>query len=72
VRFGHVARNVAALADPPLVGHFTTRPLTPAEANRFLDTVTGNRLEALYRVVLSLGLRQGGVASASRTLDHWV
>ncbi|HET8631551.1 MAG TPA: site-specific integrase, partial [Thermomicrobiales bacterium] len=33
----------------------------PAEARRFLDAARGNRLEALYRVALSLGLRQGEI-----------
>ena len=52
MRWGYVARNVATLVDPPKVAHFAGHTLTPAEANRFLDTVTGNRLEALYRVAV--------------------
>ena len=57
--WGYVARNVATLVDPPKVVHYTVRVLTPSEAARFLAFTTGNRLEALYRVALSLGLRQG-------------
>jgi len=47
------------LVEPPRVERFAIRPLSPAEATKLLDTVRGDRLEALYRVALSLGLRQG-------------
>lgn len=36
-------------------------PLTPDEARRLLEAVAGHRLEVLYRVALSLGLRRGEV-----------
>ncbi len=61
VKWGLVARNVAALIDPPKVERYGARVLTPAEAQQLLATATGDRLEALYRVALSLGLRRGEV-----------
>jgi len=59
LRWGLVARNVAALVEPPKVEHFRITPLSPAQTTAFLETAKGERLEALYRVALSLGLRQG-------------
>ena len=54
-----VVRNVAALVKPPRVISKEVQPLTPSEARRFLEFVRGNRLEALFTVAVSLGLRQG-------------
>jgi len=52
-------RNVAALVDPPRVMAKEVQPLVPDEARRFLKAVEGDRLEALFTVAVSLGLRQG-------------
>jgi integrase len=54
-----VIRNVAALVDPPRVIAKEVQPLIPDEARRFLKAVEGDRLEALFTVAVSLGLRQG-------------
>ncbi len=59
LKWGLVSRNVATLVDPPRVERHEMRAFDPAEAQRFLDGVRGDRLEALYTVALSLGLRQG-------------
>ncbi len=59
VRWDLVARNVAALTDPPRTETFQASPLTPAEVSQFLAHVAGDRLEALYVVAIMLGLRQG-------------
>ena len=58
-RWGTVPRNVARLVSAPRVPRSTTEPLTPDEARRLLDTVRGERLEALYTVAIAVGLRQG-------------
>lgn len=58
-RWELVDRNVATLVDPPRAGRAKIQPLAPNEARHFLESVRGNRLEALYSVVLALGLRQG-------------
>src|SRR5262249_51095981 len=59
LRWGLVPRNVADLVDGPKVERYEIRPFMLAEARAFLDTVRGNRLEALYSVALTMGLRQG-------------
>lgn len=59
VRWGLVARNAAALVDGPRVPTYEIQPFTPEEARRFLEAAKGHRLEALYAVALTLGLRQG-------------
>jgi integrase len=59
VRWGLVARNAAALVDGPRVPTYEIQPFEPDEARRFLDAAKGHRLEALYAVALTLGLRQG-------------
>lgn len=59
VRCGLVVRNVAALVDRPRVARRDVDVLSPEEARAFLDTVRGDRLEALYTVPLGTGLRQG-------------
>lgn len=59
-RWGLVARNVAALVDPPRVAKARTDDaLTLAEAHQLLAAARGDRLEALVTVALALGLRKG-------------
>jgi integrase len=58
-RWGMVRRNVARLVQPPRREQHEIQPLTPDEARRFLAAVSGHRLEALFTVALTLGLRQG-------------
>ena len=59
LRWGVVSRNAAALVDGPRVERFEIRPFTNDEARLFLQAVRGDRLEALYSVALTMGLRQG-------------
>ena len=54
-----VVRNPAALVKPPRVVGKEVQPLTTVEARRFLESVKGDRLEALFTVAVSLGMRQG-------------
>jgi integrase len=61
MRWGYVVRNVATLVDAPRTTTFSILPLDQEQAQRLLDAVAGHRLEALYRVALSLGLRRGEV-----------
>lgn len=85
VRSGLVARNVAKLTSPPRIP-FGERPvLSEREARRFLESVEGDRLAALYGVALSLALRKGeilgltwndvdldtGVLQIARTLQRY-
>ncbi len=59
LKWGLVARNVAALTEAPRVERHEFQILDPDQARRFPDAVRGDRLEALYAVALALGLRQG-------------
>lgn len=54
---GMVHRNVAGLANAVRVEQPEGRTMTPEEARLFLDHIRGDRLEALFVVALSLGLR---------------
>lgn len=58
IRNGLIARNVAALTDPPKVERAELGFLSPAEAKRLLAASTG-RERALYHLTLATGLRQG-------------
>lgn len=58
-KWAQVPRNVATLVDPPRVRRHEVQPFTPDQARAFLASIQGDRLEALYTVALSLGLRQG-------------
>lgn len=59
VRWGQLQRNVAALVTAPRGEQKEIEPFTPEEATAFLKAIQGDRLEALYSVVLALGLRRG-------------
>lgn len=58
LKWGLVARNVATLVDPPKSEHHDYVFMSPEQARAFLNAVKGDRLEALYSVALTLGLRQ--------------
>lgn len=59
VRWDLLSRNPASVVDGPRVEHYEIRPVTPEEARNFLAAMKGDRLEALYSVALTMGLRQG-------------
>ncbi len=56
---GLMERNAAALAKGPSSEKAATVVFTPDEARRFLAAIEDHRLEALFTVVLALGLRIG-------------
>lgn len=59
VKWGLVPRNAAAEADPPKVRTPEMSPLSPTQARTLLQAATGNRLEALYVLAVTTGMRQG-------------
>ena len=59
VRWGLVARNVASLVEPPRAICRQMNPLSGADARAFVAAVSGHRLEALFVVAVTAGLRQG-------------
>ena len=61
MRWGLISRNDGALVEPPRQVQLDVQPLTPAEAPALLAAVEVDRLAVLFRVALTLGLRQGEV-----------
>lgn len=59
---GWVEYNAAREAEcAPQPAPAPIAPLTPEQARAFLEVIAGHRLEVLYRLALSLGLRRGEV-----------
>jgi len=59
VKDGSLARNVAKLVDAPSQVYVERRTFSPPAARAFLDVALGEKLEALYTVAVTLGLRMG-------------
>lgn len=59
LRWGQVARNVAALVDPPRSPRKDMVTLSGEQSRKFLKTAAGTRFEALYTLALTSGMRQG-------------
>jgi integrase len=59
LRWGLVPRNVSEAVDPPKAQRKEIRPLTPEQVRTLLKTAEGDRLEALYVLAITTGLRQG-------------
>lgn len=58
-RLGLVARNVCDLVDVPRMADREMHVLTPEQVRTLLDTVQDDRLEALYVLAVTTGMRQG-------------
>lgn len=59
VRYGLLGRNPATVIAAPKRTRPEARFLTPDQARAFLASVKGDRLEGLYTVAVTTGLRQG-------------
>jgi integrase len=59
MRWSLVQRNVSELVTPPRRAHHEFRVLSPEEAHTFLQAVKGDRLEALYVLAITTGMREG-------------
>lgn len=59
VRWGLLSRNPCDAVDAPRVPRKAMRVLTQEQTGKFLAACAGNRLEALYVLALTTGLRQG-------------
>jgi Phage integrase, N-terminal SAM-like domain/Phage integrase family len=59
VKLGFVHRNVADMAEPPRGGSQEIIVLTEDQSRTLLQTVRGDRLEALIVVALATGIRKG-------------
>lgn len=58
-RWGLTARNVAALVTPPRIKRQEMMALSPEQARTLLAAAKAERLEALYTLALTTGMRQG-------------
>jgi integrase len=61
IKWELVARNAASLSVVPKLEHKGFRSLSPDDARHLLDAARGERLDAVYTVALSLGLRMGEI-----------
>ena len=59
LRLRLVAVNAAEAVDPPRLERKEFRTLSPEEAKRLLHAAKGDRLEALYVLALTTGMREG-------------
>ncbi len=59
VRWKLIQRNVCEAVTVPRRDSPEMRPLTPEEARRFVYAASGDRLEALWILAISTGMRQG-------------
>jgi integrase len=59
MRWNLVARNATELVTPPRKARHDFVTFTPDQARCFLDAVKGDRLEALYVLALTSGMREG-------------
>ena len=58
-RWGLISQNPASLVELPRMPSTEIAPLTRTEARQMVSALKGDRLEALYTLTLTLGLRQG-------------
>jgi integrase len=56
---GLIPRNVTEAVKPPQPEKKEIRPLSPNQARALLEEVKGDRLESLYVLAVSTGMRQG-------------
>lgn len=54
-----MARNVASLVTPPRIARRDMVTLSPEQARTLMEAARGDRLEALYVLALTTGMRQG-------------
>ncbi len=58
-RWGLIGQNPASLVELPRMPSTEIAPLTRTEARQMVSALKGDRLEALYTLTLTVGLRQG-------------
>ena len=59
LKWNLVARNVATLVDPPRYTRPEVVPFSHDQVEDFITAIKGDRLETLFLVMLSMGLRRG-------------
>jgi integrase len=66
LRLGLVARNACSSVDAPKSQSREIQPLTPKQAQQLLKQAEGNRLQALFVLTVTTGIRQGELFAL-----HW-
>ncbi len=66
LRLGLVQRNVIDMVDPPRMTHHEMSVLSPDQVRILLATAAGQRLEAVYVLAVTTGMRQGELLAL-----HW-
>lgn len=61
VKWDLMLRNPVALTDGPQIKKSDAKAFTHEEAQRFLKAIEGDRLECLYLMAISIGMRQGEI-----------
>jgi integrase len=61
-QYGYVTRNVAEIVDAVKVGQPERRMLTPTQVRQYRESWRGDRLEALFVIAMTLGLRRSELA----------
>lgn len=59
VRWGLAGRNITELTDAPRLGHKEMETLSPDQVKAFLKVARAHRLEALFVLAITTGMRQG-------------
>lgn len=59
LRKGLIARNPCDAVTPPKEERYDAKTFNPDQCYTFLDAIVGERLEALYLLALTTGMRQG-------------
>ncbi len=59
LRWSLVGRNVTDLVDAPRIARREMQTFTPEEAREFIAAVSGDRLESVYVLAITTGMRQG-------------
>ena len=70
VRSRKVVANVVDLVDKPTVAYRAIDPWTPAEVDRFLDALGGDRYAPLYAFAIGSGCRQGEILGLGGRRRH--
>lgn len=65
-RWGVIARNPVALVDPPRMVRHEIQTFSPAQVRNLLATARGDRLEAVWVLAVTTGMRQGELLGL-----HW-
>lgn len=58
-RWGKTYRNVAALVSPPKASRIEMKALSKEQANTLLEAAESDRLQAMYYLAITTGMRQG-------------